>query len=96
MTQNTDRLAAQPPQYAAVESALESGVVSRRGETVMVSGEGCWMIDSEGNRYLDLTASQGVAMLGYGHPRWLGRLPNRPNGCTPAPASSTTTRERSF
>jgi acetylornithine/LysW-gamma-L-lysine aminotransferase len=34
----------------------------------MVSGEGCWMIDSEGRRYLDLTASQGVAMLGYGHP----------------------------
>jgi len=57
-----------PTQYAAIESQLESGVVSRRGETVMVSGEGCWMFDSEGNRYLDLTASQGVAMLGYGHP----------------------------
>ena len=46
----------------------ESGVVPRRGETVMVAGEGCWMIDSDGNRYLDLTSSQGVAMLGYGHP----------------------------
>ncbi len=46
----------------------ESGVVPRRGETVMVAGEGCWMIDSEGKRYLDLTSSQGVAMLGYGHP----------------------------
>lgn len=46
----------------------ESGVVPRRGETVMVAGEGCWMVDSEGNRYLDLTSSQGVAMLGYGHP----------------------------
>lgn len=34
----------------------------------MVAGEGCWMIDSEGRRYLDLTASQGVAMLGYNHP----------------------------
>ena len=34
----------------------------------MVTGEGCWMIDSEGRRYLDLTSSQGVAMLGYGHP----------------------------
>jgi len=57
------------PRYAAVEADLESGVVARRGKTVMVAGEGCWMIDSEGNRYLDLTASQGVAMLGYGHPR---------------------------
>jgi len=55
-------------QYAALESALESGVVARRGEIAMVSGQGCWMVDSEGNRYLDLTSSQGVAMLGYGHP----------------------------
>ena len=48
--------------------SYESGVVPRRGETVMVAGEGCWMIDSEGRRYLDLTSSQGVAMLGYNHP----------------------------
>lgn len=52
----------------ALESALESGVVPRRGNTVMVAGEGCWMIDAEGKRYLDMTAAQGVAMLGYGHP----------------------------
>lgn len=48
--------------------SYESGVVPRRGETVMVAGEGCWMIDSEGRRFLDMTSSQGVAMLGYGHP----------------------------
>jgi acetylornithine/LysW-gamma-L-lysine aminotransferase len=51
-----------------LESSLESGVVPRRGETVMVAGDGCWMIDAEGKRYLDMTAAQGVAMLGYGHP----------------------------
>jgi len=34
----------------------------------MVAGEGCWMIDSKGRRFLDMTSSQGVAMLGYGHP----------------------------
>jgi acetylornithine/LysW-gamma-L-lysine aminotransferase len=56
-------------QFAVRNTATyESGVVPRRGETVMVAGEGCWMIDSEGKRYLDLTSSQGVAMLGYGHP----------------------------
>ena len=60
--------------FAHVESTFESGVVSRRGETVMVSGEGCWMVDSEGNRYLDLTSSQGVAMLGYGHPALSGAI----------------------
>lgn len=48
--------------------SFESGVVPRRGDTVMVAGEGCWMIDSGGQRYLDLTSSQGVAMLGYNHP----------------------------
>ncbi|MCY4081798.1 MAG: aspartate aminotransferase family protein [Caldilineaceae bacterium] len=48
--------------------AYESGVVPRRGDTVMVAGEGCWMVDAEGQRYLDMTSSQGVAMLGYGHP----------------------------
>lgn len=54
----------------AVHNTLsyESGVVPRRGDTVMVAGEGCWMIDSEGQRYLDMTSSQGVAMLGYNHP----------------------------
>ncbi|MEZ4831258.1 MAG: aspartate aminotransferase family protein, partial [Caldilineaceae bacterium] len=54
--------------YALRESSLESGVVPRRGDTVMVAGEGCWLIDAEGKRYLDMTAGQGVAMLGYGHP----------------------------
>ena len=49
-------------------NSYESGVVPRRGDTVMVAGEGCWMIDSDGRRYLDLTSSQGVAMLGYNHP----------------------------
>ena len=56
-------------QYAIRNTqCYESGVVPRRGDTVMVAGEGCWMIDSEGRRYLDMTASQGVAMLGYNHP----------------------------
>lgn len=55
-------------ELAGVEARYESGVVPRRGATVMVGGEGCTMIDSEGNRYLDLTSAQGVAMLGYGHP----------------------------
>jgi acetylornithine/LysW-gamma-L-lysine aminotransferase len=33
----------------------------------MVRGEGCWLIDSDGRRYLDLSSAQGVAMLGHGH-----------------------------
>ena len=59
---------AEPQCAVRYTQSYESGVVPRRGETVMVAGEGCWMVDSEGRRYLDMTSSQGVAMLGYGHP----------------------------
>jgi len=45
------------------------GTTARRGEAVFVRGEGSWMVDSEGHRYLDLSSAQGVAMLGHCHPR---------------------------
>ncbi len=32
-------------------------------------GEGCWVYDSKGRRYLDLLAGIGVNMLGHAHPR---------------------------
>jgi acetylornithine/LysW-gamma-L-lysine aminotransferase len=51
-----------------IEERLNGGVTQRRGETVMARGEGCWLWDTEGKRYLDLTAGQGVAMLGHSHP----------------------------
>jgi len=34
----------------------------------MARGEGCRLWDTAGRRYLDLTAAQGVAMLGHSHP----------------------------
>ncbi|MGA0123231.1 MAG: acetylornithine transaminase [Gaiellales bacterium] len=50
-----------------------------RGERVMmanypprplglVRGEGCWVWDEDGNRYLDLIAGIAVVTLGHGHP----------------------------
>ena len=51
-----------------VEERLAGGTTQRRGETVMARGEGCWLWDTDGKRYLDLTAGQGVAMLGHSHP----------------------------
>jgi acetylornithine/LysW-gamma-L-lysine aminotransferase len=54
---------------AAVEERILGGTTVRRGEAVFVRGEGCWLVDSEGRRYLDLAAAQGVAMLGHCHPR---------------------------
>ena len=34
----------------------------------LVRGEGCWLWDDEGNRYLDLVAGLAVVSLGHGHP----------------------------
>ena len=54
---------------AAIEERILGGTTARRGDTVFVRGEGCWLIDSDGRRYLDLASAQGVAMLGHCHPR---------------------------
>jgi acetylornithine/N-succinyldiaminopimelate aminotransferase len=35
----------------------------------IVSGEGCYVYDSQGRRYLDAITGIGVNALGYGHPR---------------------------
>lgn len=55
--------------YAQVEEAILGGTTQRRGETIIVRGEGSWLFDTAGKRYLDLTAAQGVAMLGHCHPK---------------------------
>ena len=55
--------------YAQIEEAILGGTTQRRGDTVIVRGEGSWLVDTAGRRYLDLTAAQGVAMLGHCHPK---------------------------
>jgi LysW-gamma-L-lysine/LysW-L-ornithine aminotransferase len=54
--------------WATVEEQILGGTTARRGDIVFVRGEGCWLIDSQGRRYLDLSSAQGVAMLGHCHP----------------------------
>ena len=54
--------------YAQVEESILGGTTARRGEVVVVRGAGCWLWDSQGRRYLDMSAAQGVAMLGHCHP----------------------------
>ena len=53
---------------SAIEESILGGTTARRGDAVFVSGEGCWLTDAEGNRFLDLSSAQGVAMLGHCHP----------------------------
>ncbi len=55
--------------FAVIEESLLGGTTARRGEVVISRGEGCWLWDTEGKRYLDLGAAQGVAMLGHCHPK---------------------------
>lgn len=52
----------------AQEETILGGTTARRGDVVLARGEGCWVWDADGNRYLDMTAAQGVAMLGHSHP----------------------------
>lgn len=37
---------------------------------VLARGEGAWVEDVEGRRYLDLVAGFGALLLGHGHPTW--------------------------
>ena len=54
--------------YAQVEEKILGGTTARRGDVVITRGEGCWLWDEVGNKYLDLGSAQGVAMLGHCHP----------------------------
>lgn len=54
--------------FAEIEERILGGTTARRGDAVFVSGEGCWLTDADGHRYLDLSSAQGVAMLGHCHP----------------------------
>jgi len=55
-------------EWAALEEDVLGGTVTRRGEVVIASGAGAWLVDTAGRRYLDMGAAQGVAMLGHAHP----------------------------
>ncbi len=55
--------------YAEVEERILGGTTARRGDVVITRGEGSWVFDEHGRKYLDLGSAQGVAMLGHCHPR---------------------------
>ncbi|BAM02146.1 MULTISPECIES: aspartate aminotransferase family protein [Caldilinea] len=51
-----------------LEESILGGTTTRRNEAVIVRGEGCWLYDADGRRYLDLGSAQGVTLLGHCHP----------------------------
>jgi acetylornithine/N-succinyldiaminopimelate aminotransferase len=48
-----------------------------RPKTVLTRGEGCYVWDADGNRYLDLLAGIAVNALGHGHPALIEALSNQ-------------------
>ncbi|MCY4505232.1 MAG: aminotransferase class III-fold pyridoxal phosphate-dependent enzyme [Hyphomicrobiales bacterium] len=54
------------------ESALLS--VYRRAPLQFVRGEGAWLFDAKGNRYLDFASGIGVNAFGYGHAKLAAAL----------------------
>ena len=54
--------------HAEVEERILGGTTARRGDVVITRGDGCWVFDENGKKYLDLGSAQGVAMLGHCHP----------------------------
>ncbi len=70
------------PKTRANSSSL--GLWQRHGEnllllqpfmdTIIVGGDGCYMLDADGNRILDLAAGQFCSILGYSHQRFIQRL----------------------
>ena len=60
--------------YAQIEEEILGGTTARRGDAVLTHGGGCRVWDADGKRYLDMTSSQGVAMLGHAHPVLAGAI----------------------
>ena len=54
--------------WLAVEKRHDSGVYAK-SDFVVTRGEGAYVWDTEGNRYLDLINGIGVGFLGHGHPK---------------------------
>jgi acetylornithine aminotransferase/acetylornithine/N-succinyldiaminopimelate aminotransferase len=53
-----------------IRAAEERLVLStyERNPILFVGGEGVFIVDEQGERYLDLLSGIGVNALGYGHP----------------------------
>lgn len=57
----------------ALEDAHSSGAYSKR-DLEIVRGDGAWLMDSRGRRYIDCVGGQGAANLGHGHPAVIAAL----------------------
>jgi acetylornithine/LysW-gamma-L-lysine aminotransferase len=57
----------------AIERASQIPLYAKR-DIALVRGEGAYLFDAAGNRYLDAMSNYGVASLGHAHPRFTAAL----------------------
>jgi 4-aminobutyrate aminotransferase/(S)-3-amino-2-methylpropionate transaminase len=59
--------------YHEEEKYMSPGLqeVAQLSQLVIREGQGCWLTDMEGRRYLDLMAGVAVCSLGHSHPRYI-------------------------
>lgn len=72
MTQSSSAPAAAPAPAAPATSALLD--VFHQSDVAVERGEGCYVFDAAGRRYLDCYGGHAVALLGYGHPKLCAAL----------------------
>jgi len=48
--------------------------IAESAGVTIVDGNGSYLIDNQGRRYLDFVTGYGVAALGHGHPRWVSAV----------------------
>ncbi len=46
----------------------------KRQKVVFVRGEGCWLYDIKGNKYLDLVAGIATVAIGHSHPHFISKV----------------------
>jgi len=74
------------PTAHALTTRYESGVVPLRPLTI-VRGEGCWLYDEQGRRYLDFGLNYGVGNVGHAHPKVVAAIQAQAARLTFAPGT---------
>ena len=70
--------------FRAEQEVLAPGTqnVALLSQLVLERGQGCYLTDVDGRRYLDFMAMIGVCSLGYSHPRYIAALTEQINRIT--------------
>ncbi|MGB3328758.1 MAG: aminotransferase class III-fold pyridoxal phosphate-dependent enzyme, partial [Thermomicrobiales bacterium] len=69
MTETTSAFPTAVDQILEIEKSHQIPLYAKR-DIALVRGEGAYLYDSDGKRYLDAMSNYGVAVLGHAHPRF--------------------------